>query len=86
MNGRSDVAARVCELVRQISPSKTAFIEERHHLVDDLRFDSVALVELAVSLENEFDLPPITPEQTKSISTVGQLLKAVEAMIETPAR
>jgi acyl carrier protein len=81
MNERSDVARRVCELVRQISPSKSVSIEEHHHLIDDLRFDSVAFLELAVSLESEFDLPPITPEQTRSVSTVGQLLNAVEGMV-----
>ncbi|MFI9388799.1 phosphopantetheine-binding protein [Kutzneria sp. NPDC052558] len=42
-------------------------------LVDDLGYHSLALLELAFALEDEFELPPIDQERAQRIRRVGDV-------------
>ncbi len=44
---------------------------------DDLRADSLALVELLMAIEEKFDLPDIPEEDADKIKTVGDVVKYV---------
>jgi len=73
MPNRQLIKKRVRELVSDLSPESTDSIEPTSRLLEDLSLDSVALLELAVTLEQEFDLPAMSPEHAGSIATVEQL-------------
>ncbi len=53
--------------------SETASFEE------DLRADSLTLVELLMALEEKFDLPDIPEEEADKIKTVADVVNYVEA-------
>lgn len=50
------VSARLAEVLRSTAPAAPAEIRPEHALVDDLGFDSVALVKTVVALEEAFDV------------------------------
>jgi acyl carrier protein len=66
-----EVRASVRRLVLDLAPHPAAATQRDDELVDDLGFHSLALVELALSLEEEFGLPRITQATARAILTVG---------------
>lgn len=68
-----DIAARVRELVGSLVPAGARQVGPADRLVEDLGFDSVAVLELALALEVEFDLEEIDENQTVDLSTVGDI-------------
>ena len=50
--------------------------------VDDLRADSVDLVDLSMALEAEFGLEEMEAEEIESIKTVGDLYKYMQDHLE----
>jgi acyl carrier protein len=46
---------------------------------DDLRADSLTLVELLMALEEKFELPDIPEDEADKIKTVGDVVSYVEA-------
>ena len=69
-----EVRAAVREVILELAPSKGQQAEDDSRLIEDLGYHSLALLELAFSLEDEFDLTPIDEQTAQSITTV----KAVE--------
>lgn len=49
--------------------------------VDDLEADSIALFELVMAVEDEFDIE-IDDESIEGISTVGDIVKYLEGILE----
>lgn len=73
-----DVRETVLGIVRQLSPESVRFDPEKDlHLVNDLGFHSLALLELAFAIEDDFDLPPIDEATGRGIQTTGQVLDYV---------
>jgi acyl carrier protein len=60
-----------------IEPSS---IEPSAHLIDDLDLDSIDLVDLAVSLEQERGIK-LDEEELKSVRTVGDAVNAIRAAL-----
>lgn len=52
-------------------------ITEETSFLDDLDADSLDVVELAMTIEETFDLPEISEEDIKSIRTVGDLVEYI---------
>ena len=50
------VSARLAEVLRATAPAAPEQILPEHALVDDLGFDSIALVKTVVALEEAFDV------------------------------
>jgi acyl carrier protein len=73
MAGRSeaDVRGMVRAVVIELSPVRDEDARPDTHLVDGLGYHSLSLVELAFTLEDEFDLPPIDEPTARAITTVG---------------
>ena len=71
----------VFEKVRAIIASQFGVqpdaVTEETEFVADLSADSLDVVELAMSIEEEFDLPEIEEEDIKSIQNVGDLVAYV---------
>ncbi|WP_055483320.1 phosphopantetheine-binding protein [Sphaerimonospora mesophila] len=73
VEGRSeqDVRAYVSEIVLELAPNPDqAEARAGSRLVEDLGFHSLALLELAFTLEDEFDLPPIDENTARQITTI----------------
>jgi len=70
----TDPRARIRAIVAEVAPNQPAPpLEPETRLVDDLLFDSVAILELMVALESDFDIPPISPADSLGILTIEQL-------------
>ena len=68
--------AEVCDLVREIisdlAPSKGEVVPEAR-LIENLGYHSLSLLEMAFSVEDEFDLPTIDEATARQILTVGDV-------------
>lgn len=82
-----EVREIIREIISDLSPSRgTPAIELR--LVEDLGYHSLSLLELAFSLEDEFDLPTIDEQTARQILTCGHVeehvfvhLRSVEKLV-----
>ncbi len=72
-----EVSATVRELICDLAPSPEVAQQGDARLVEDLGFHSLALLELAFSLEDEFDLPPIDEETARQITTTSRVQEHV---------
>ena len=66
-------------IVAELAPNPGLTPSSDADLVDDLEYHSVALVELAFTLEDEFDLLPIDEATARTIRTVGDIENHVVA-------
>ena len=79
--------AHVFEEVKQLVAEQVALpaseIREEHDLIVDLAFDSLDIVELAMELEDHFDItvPDTMSEQSR---TVGQVADGVLQLLGVP--
>jgi acyl carrier protein len=64
-----DIAAKVTEIICSQLDVKLEQIHPNVSFVDDLKADSLAVVELVLALEEEFDIE-IPDEETEQIKTV----------------
>jgi len=60
-------------LIRELAPAPDAIAGENSRLVEDLGYHSLALLELAFTLEDEFGLEPIDQETAKTIVTARDI-------------
>jgi acyl carrier protein len=65
----SDVRGTVRAMVVELSPARDESAGPDTHLVEGLGYHSLSLVELAFTLEDEFDLPPIDEPTARAITT-----------------
>jgi acyl carrier protein len=86
VEGRSEEEVRsyVAEIVLELATNQDELpAEPGSRLVDDLGFHSLALLELAFTLEDEFDLPPIDETTAREITTVGSVAAHVIANLRS---
>jgi acyl carrier protein len=83
MSEREEQALRVRELVGAMSPLGSRTAKPSDRVVDDLGYDSVAILELALALEVEFDLQAIGEEQAVDLVTVGDIEELVGRLTST---
>ncbi|MGW0915195.1 acyl carrier protein [Streptomyces sp. NPDC002784] len=78
-----DVRETVLGIIEQLSPEPERFDPAKDlHLVNDLGFHSLALLELAFAIEDDFDLPPIDEETGRGIQTTEQVLAYVIGQLD----
>lgn len=75
----SDVRDIVRTVVIELSPERDENAQPSALLVEDLAYNSLALVELAFTLEDEFDLSPIDEPTARRITTMGAVQDHVVA-------
>ncbi len=68
----ADVRKIVREIITDLAPAKADPVPEAR-LVEDLGCHSLSLLELAFSLEDEFDLPTIDEQTARKILTVNDV-------------
>jgi acyl carrier protein len=88
VEGRSEdeIRATVVAIVMELAPGDQQPADPSAQLVDDLGYHSLALLELAFTLEDEFDLPPIDETTARKITSVEAVAEhVVTAMRERGA-
>ncbi|GAB4511826.1 MAG: acyl carrier protein [Haliangiales bacterium] len=68
---------RVKKIISQHLDAKEGELKKTDHFVDDLKADSLAVVELVLSLEEEFTIE-IPDEEAEKIRTVGDAVAYIE--------
>ena len=75
-----DVADKVKEIIAENLEKKVEDLKDGASFVDDLGADSLAVVELVLALEQEFDLE-IPDEDTEKIRTVGDAVTYIKTHV-----
>ena len=73
----SNVAEKVKEIISQQLDVDTAQIKESASFIDDLGADSLAIVELVLAFEEQFEID-IPDEDTEKIRTVGDAVGYIQ--------
>ena len=72
-----EIAAKVKEIISQQLDVDMTKIEDTANFIDDLGADSLAIVELVLAFEEQFEID-IPDEDTEQIRTVGDAVKYIE--------
>lgn len=72
-----DIAQKVKEIVSQQLDVDIAEVKPEAMFIDDLGADSLAIVELVLAFEEQFEID-IPDEDTERIRTVGDAIKYIE--------
>ena len=73
----SDIEAKVKELISQQLEVSSEQLVPTASFIDDLKADSLAVVELVLALEQEFGIE-IPEEDTERIKTVGDAISYIK--------
>lgn len=73
-----DIADKVKEIVSQQLDVDKANVKEESQFIDDLGADSLAIVELVLAFEEQFEID-IPDEDTEKIRTVGDAVSYIQA-------
>ncbi|MBW2380703.1 MAG: acyl carrier protein [Deltaproteobacteria bacterium] len=73
-----DIAAKVKEIVSDKLDVDGADIQEEQDFIEDLKADSLAVVEVVLALEEQFEIE-IPDEDTEKIKTVRDAIEYVKA-------
>jgi acyl carrier protein len=80
MTGEADqTISELRSLIARMSPKDIDAVSSDERLVEDLGYDSLTLIELAVAIEGQFALSAISEEQAMRIQTVGDLESFIAA-------
>lgn len=77
-----NIASKVKELICQQLEVSEDQLTPGASFVDDLKADSLAVVELVLALEQEFNIE-IPDEDTERIKTVGDAISYIEKHVES---
>ncbi len=72
-----DIAEKVKEIISQQLDVDQSSIEESANFIDDLGADSLAIVELALAFEEQFEIE-IPDEHTEQIRTVQDAISYIK--------
>jgi acyl carrier protein len=73
-----DIAAKVKEIVSDKLDVDGADIQEGQDFIEDLKADSLAVVEVVLALEEQFEIE-IPDEDTEKIKTVRDAIEYIKA-------
>jgi len=73
-----DIAQKVKEIVAQQLDVDIAEVKDEAQFIEDLGADSLAIVELVLAFEEQFEID-IPDEDTEKIGTVGDAISYIQA-------
>jgi acyl carrier protein len=74
MIDEQSVRTTILQLIKELAPNQSLeALKREHRLVEDLEYHSLALMELAFTLEDEFGLDPISEEDALKIVSAGDV-------------
>jgi acyl carrier protein len=80
---REEARALIEEIVVELAPAPHLALTDAR-LIEDLGYHSLTLLELAFSLEDEFDLPTLDEAVARQILTVGDIEQHVTETLQIP--
>jgi acyl carrier protein len=80
----STVRSKVRTIVGEVSPLGAREAASGDRLVEELGYDSLAVIELSLRIEQEFALDPAAAGGTPDITTVKDIEDFVEAQAAAP--
>jgi acyl carrier protein len=83
MTHQDDVSEQVREIIARMSPLAPCEAGPDDHLVEDLGYDSLAIIELALELEVALGLRRIEEEEAMDVVTVRQVQNLVLQALST---
>jgi|tagenome__1003787_1003787.scaffolds.fasta_scaffold18536812_1 acyl carrier protein len=87
MHSKAEITEKVVAIVAEKGNVAPAQVVPQTHLINDLNFDSLEVVELMMQLEDLFDIS-VPDEEAQKLLTVGALVDAIvqHCAVERPAR
>src|SRR5947208_1188493 len=79
--GWMDIAQKVKEIVAQQLDVDIAEVKEEAQFIEDLGADSLAIVELVLAFEEQFEID-IPDEDTEKIRTVGDAISYIQEHVK----
>ena len=76
-----DIAQKVKEIVAQQLDVDIAEVKDEAQFIEDLGADSLAIVELVLAFEEQFEID-IPDEDTEKIATVGDAIKYIQEHVK----
>ena len=76
------IRATVVTVIADMAPNQGVTITPATNLVKELGYHSLALMEVAFAIEDEFDLDPIDEDTARKIDTVGAVQDLVVKRLE----
>jgi len=76
-----DIAQKVKEIVAQQLDVDSSEVKEEAQFIEDLGADSLAIVELVLAFEEQFEID-IPDEDTEKIATVGDAIKYISEHVK----
>jgi acyl carrier protein len=76
-----DIAEKVKEIVAQQLDVDIAEVKEEAQFIEDLGADSLAIVELVLAFEEQFEID-IPDEDTEKIATVGDAITYIKGHVK----
>jgi acyl carrier protein len=76
-----DIAQKVKEIVAQQLDVDIAEVKEEAQFIEDLGADSLAIVELVLAFEEQFEID-IPDEDTEKIRTVGDAISYIQEHVK----
>jgi acyl carrier protein len=76
-----DISQKVKEIVSQQLDVDIAEVKEEAQFIEDLGADSLAIVELVLAFEEQFEID-IPDEDTEKIGTVGEAIKYIQEHVK----
>ncbi|MFY1632135.1 acyl carrier protein [Solwaraspora sp. WMMB335] len=64
-------------IIAAMAPRPMPHVAADTRLRDDLMFDSIRLIELAMALERQFQVPPLDLGESVDVTTAGDVLNLV---------
>jgi acyl carrier protein len=80
-----DTVARVRVIIGEMSPLRLPEVESQQCLVDELGYESISFMELALALEAEFNLFSFDEEKAGEMVTVGDVEKLIGDLVVAAA-
>lgn len=77
----AEIVEKVQETIAKLAPNQDVTVTADHLLLEDLEYHSLALLELAVELEEMFNLPPLDETTASEVSNVGDVCKLVAGLV-----
>jgi acyl carrier protein len=74
----NDIFERVTDIIAEITDIPKADLEPDKTLTEDLEIDSLTKIELAVTIQDEFDIE-VEDEKLKELKTVQDIVDLVES-------
>jgi len=82
----SEVEATIRQIISEFASPPGAAVPDEARLVEDLNYTSLATLELAFALEDQFDLPTIKEETARAIVTAKDVLDHVLSHLHSKGR